>query len=67
MKQKTKKKPAKMGRPPKLARDKQTERVVSRFTLGEYKRLAQDAKAADLPPATFLASLWRKMESTERK
>ena len=60
MKKKTKKKPAKMGRPRKLARDKQSKCVMAKFTPSEYKCLARDAKAAGLPPATFLASLWRK-------
>ena len=54
-----KKKPAKMGRPPKKPKDKQASCIMVRLTAGERRRLAADARAAGLPPATYLASLWR--------
>jgi len=54
-----KKKKAKMGRPPKPASEKQSARVMARFTPAEYARLAVDAKKAGMPIATYLVHCWK--------
>ncbi len=48
-----------MGRPPKPANEKQRMRVMVRFTSGEYKQLAADAKKAGMPIATYVALCWK--------
>lgn len=49
----------KMGRPPKKPGDKQTACIMVRLTPAEGRRLRAEARAAGLPPATYLAELWR--------
>lgn len=50
---------SKMGRPPKKPKDKQSSCVMVRLTPAERRQLEADARAAGLPPATYLAELWR--------
>ena len=43
-----------MGRPPKAPEDKSSERVMVRFTPGQYRKLLAEAKKAGLPLAAFI-------------
>jgi len=53
----SKRKP-KMGRPPKRAADKMSERVLVSFTPADFRRLKADAQALGLPLATVLRRAW---------
>jgi len=48
----------KMGRPPKPVDEKQSERVVARFTKEQMNALKSQADKAGLPVATYLAKCW---------
>ena len=52
-----------MGRPPKLARDKWSARVMVRMTQRDRKRLGAEAEAAGMSLGRFLVECWRKKGS----
>ena len=54
------KKPKKMGRPPKRKADLRTERVMVYLTKAERKELGSLATEKGIPLATFIMSPWRK-------
>ena len=60
-----KKKKAKMGRPPKKAKDRLSEIVTLRLSPSDHKRLKRDARASRLSVSAYLQLCWQKQE--ERK
>jgi len=50
---------AKMGRPPKRARDRRTARVMVRLTARERRELQADADAAGLSLSMYLLRVWQ--------
>lgn len=56
----TKKKPhARMGRPPVKAENRRSKFVTVRFTQGEYRQVAADAKNAGQTVAEYLRFCWQ--------
>lgn len=54
------KKKARMGRPPKNAKDKLSEIVTLRMTPAEHKRLMRDARESGLSVSAYLQMCWQK-------
>ena len=54
------KKKAKMGRPPKKAKDKRAAVVTLRLKPAERKQLEKDAKAKGLSLSSYLLECWQK-------
>ena len=54
------KRKAKMGRPPKKAKDKLSEIVTLRVTPSDHKQLISDADASGLSVSAYLQACWQK-------
>jgi len=55
-----KRKKAKMGRPPKKAKDKLSEVITLRMTPADHKRLKKNASASGLSLSAYLQECWQK-------
>ena len=58
-----KRKKAKMGRPPKKAKDKLSEIVTLRMTPAEHKQLMNDARDSKLSVSAYLQTCWQKVRA----
>ena len=54
------KKKARMGRPPKKAKDKLSEIVTLRMTPADHKQLMTDARDSGLSVSAYLQDCWQK-------
>lgn len=57
------KKKARMGRPPKKAKDKLSEIVTLRMTPADHKQLMKDARASGLSVSAYFQMCWRKVRN----
>ncbi len=56
------KKKARMGRPPKKAKDKLSEIVTLRMTPADHKQLMKNARESGLSVSAYLQDCWQKQK-----